>query len=113
MESRIYKVVSQTQWEEAVEEGTFRGAPIDHQDGYIHFSTAAQVKETVALHFRGQTNLLLVELQTKDFAEELKWEPSRGGELFPHLYGTFRTSAASRVLPIAALEDGTHKLPEL
>lgn len=113
MESKIYKVVPRPLWDQSVDEGVFRGAPIDVEDGYIHFSTAAQVTETVAIHFRGQIDLLLIEMGTEQLGEALQWEPSRGGALFPHLYGTFSTSAALRVLPIESLEDGTHRLPKL
>eukprot|EP01037_Dinobryon_pediforme_P012062 gene12062-12152_t len=82
----IYKIVPQELWEEAVEEGLFTGAEIDHEDGYIHFSTAEQAHETAAKHFAGEEDLLLVALEADSFGA-LKWEVSRGGALFPHLYG--------------------------
>ncbi len=80
-------------WREAARDGVFRGAPIDLADGYIHFSTAAQVAETAARHFAGATDLVLVAVDAAALGDALRWEPSRGGALFPHLYGTLPLSA--------------------
>ena len=85
-ESLIYKVVARDVWESARKTGVFKGVSIDLQDGYIHFSTRAQVRETVAKHFAGQTDLLIVAVEAESLGEQIKWEPSRGGDLFPHLY---------------------------
>ena len=100
MNERIYKVVSRRLWAEAEEAGVFRGAPIDLKDGFIHFSAAAQVVETVARHFAGQDDLLLVEVDAGRLGEGLRWEASRGGDLFPHLYGEMRLDAVLSVVEL-------------
>jgi uncharacterized protein (DUF952 family) len=82
----IYKVFRRTEWTQFRDSGVTHGAPVDLQDGYIHFSTAAQVAETVAKHFAGESDLVLLALDSNNLGPELKWEPSRGGALFPHLY---------------------------
>jgi uncharacterized protein (DUF952 family) len=109
----IYKIVPAALWREAEVSGVFRGAPVDLADGYIHFSTAAQLEETAAKHFDGQGDLLLVRVDTKRLGEPLKWEPSRGGALFPHLYTelSLRDVADIRPLPLGA--DGRHIFPTL
>lgn len=112
MQDHIYKVTPRDLWEQSVESGSFLGAPIDEQDGFIHFSTRDQVQETVRLHFHGQDDLLLVEVPTAPLGGALVWEASRGGALFPHLYGSFDTSLASQVLPLTMRTDGTHEFPE-
>ena len=81
----IYKIVPRPLWEAARAEGVFRGAPVDLADGYIHFSTAEQVAETARRHFAEQADLLLLRVDTAQLGD-LRWEPSRGGDLFPHLY---------------------------
>jgi uncharacterized protein (DUF952 family) len=107
----IYKIVPAAMWEAAVTSGTFTGAPVDHADGFIHFSTASQVRETAAKHFSGQSELLLVAVEAADLGPALRWEPSRGGALFPHLYGSLAVSASMRVLPLPLGPDGTHVFP--
>ena len=107
----IYKIVPQDLWQDAVAEGLFTGAEIDHEDGYIHFSTAEQVQETAAKHFAGQEDLLLVALDTERFSA-IKWDVSRGGALFPHLYGMFRPDQVVWVKPLP-LKGGVHVFPEL
>lgn len=82
----IYKIVTVNQWTTAQRQGEFLGADIDLIDGFIHFSARDQVKETVEKHFKGQPGLLIVAVDSKPLGQALKWEPSRGGELFPHLY---------------------------
>ena len=109
---KIYKVVTETEWRDAMKEGVFKGAPIDLADGYIHFSTADQVEETVEKHFKGQRNLLLVTFETKRLGDPLKWEPSRGGALFPHLYDVLDTALASAVARLQEREDGGHVFPK-
>ena len=108
----IYKIATQEQWDEAVSLGIFKGAPIDLQDGYIHFSTAEQVRETAAKHFHGQKNLKLVTVASHPLGDALKWEISRGGALFPHLYAHLETSDALSVIDLE--EDGTggHIFPD-
>ena len=109
----IYKVVPAALWREAQGEGVFRGAPVDIADGFIHFSTAAQVEETAAKHFAGQNDLLLVIVDAARLGTALKWEPSRGGALFPHLYGDLSLSDVALVEPLPLAPDGRHKFPLL
>jgi uncharacterized protein (DUF952 family) len=109
----IYKICDAAQWRGAEQDGLFRGASIDLQDGFIHFSTAAQVVETAAKHFAGATDLVLVAVDTQALGAALKWEPSRGGALFPHLYGTMPLDAALWVKPLPLGADGRHVFPEL
>ena len=82
----IFKIFRSDEWAAFRAAGRTRGAPIDMADGFIHFSSAAQVVETAAKHFAGETGLVLVAFETEALGEALKWEPSRGGALFPHLY---------------------------
>jgi uncharacterized protein (DUF952 family) len=84
----IYKILSQALWQEAKATGQFSGAGIDLKDGYIHFSTAEQMHETARLHFAGQDHLVLFAIDSESLGHSLKWEESRGGKLFPHVYGT-------------------------
>jgi uncharacterized protein (DUF952 family) len=104
----IYKIVAETLWREAREKGVFHGAAIDLADGYIHFSGAGQVEQTARLHFAGQAGLLLVAVDPARLGPSLKWERSRGGEDFPHLYGTLPADAvlSESALPLRA--DGSH-----
>ena len=85
--SRIYKILAREAWEAARTAGCFEGAGVDLADGYIHFSTAAQAGETARRYFTDQTDLVVLEVEADDLGAKLKWEPSRGGDLFPHLYG--------------------------
>jgi uncharacterized protein (DUF952 family) len=109
----IYKIVSAALWAQAEASGAFTGAPIDHADGYIHLSTAAQARETAAKHFAGQHGLLLVAVDAKTFGAALKWEVSRGGALFPHLYAPLGLSDCLWVKPLPLGPDGAHVFPEL
>jgi uncharacterized protein (DUF952 family) len=112
IDSIVYKIAPRDLWEAAERAGRFDGAPVDAADGYIHFSTAAQAKETAARHFAGQDDLLLVAVDEAALGEALKWEPSRGGALFPHLYGPLPLSAVlwASLLPLGP--DGVHLFPE-
>ena len=107
----IYKVVSAQEWSVAKEQGEFRGAAIDLTDGYIHFSTAEQLRETVEKHFAGQTDLLLVGVEVDRLGDELKWEPSRGGALFPHLYAPLSIDSVVMTQDMPVGEDGKHIIP--
>ena len=93
----IYKLVPAASWQQAELLGRFVGSPVDLADGYIHFSTAAQVPETARRHFAGQADLLLVAVDARAVA--LTWEPSRHGALFPHLYGPLPLSAVRGTEP--------------
>ena len=107
----VFKIVTAAEWRAAERDGIFRGAPVDRSDGYIHLSTAAQVRETAAKHFAGQTDLLLVAYDDAGLGTALKWEPSRGGALFPHLYGMLDPRAARWVKPLPLGRDGKHVFP--
>ena len=109
----IYKIVPDVLWREAERGGVFRGAPVDLAGGYIHFSTAAQVEETAAKHFAGQSGLLLVRVDSKRLGDALKWEPSRGGALFPHLYAELSLANIAETTPLPLGSDGRHRFPPL
>jgi len=108
----IYKICPETLWREARRHGRFAGAPIDERDGFIHFSTATQVAETAAKHFAGASGLLLVAVDAPRLGDALKWEPSRGGDLFPHLYGALPLAAVLWVEPLPLGSDGRHVFPD-
>lgn len=110
--SIIYKIVPADVWRLAEARGRFDGSDVDARDGYVHFSDAAQVAETARRHFAGQSDLLLVAVSTARLGEALRWEPSRDGALFPHLYGPLLLEAVSWVKPLP-LVDGVHALPAL
>jgi uncharacterized protein (DUF952 family) len=109
----IYKICPAALWREAERDGVFRGAPVDQADGYIHFSTAEQVQETATKHFAGQTDLLLIAVDADSLGDALRWEPSRGGQLFPHLYGELPVSAACSIAPLRLDRSGRHAFPPL
>ncbi|MGE6781013.1 DUF952 domain-containing protein [Ensifer adhaerens] len=113
MGSIIYKIVPASLWQEAKRSGRFDGAPVDLADGFIHFSTAEQVVETAARYFEGQEGLLLVAVDGDALGEELVYEPSRGGALFPHLYAPLFLSAVAWEKPLPLGADGAHAFPEL
>lgn len=108
----IYKLTSRSAWLEAEAIGRFDGAPVDLADGYIHFSTGGQVRETAAKYFTGEDALLLVAVDPGELGEALRWEPSRGGALFPHLYAPLPLDAVLYVQDIPRGEDGMHHFPE-
>jgi uncharacterized protein (DUF952 family) len=109
----IYKIATVAQWRAAEAAGVFEGAPVDLADGFIHFSTAAQVSDTLAKHFAGQRELLLIAVSADQLGDELRWEASRGGQLFPHLYAHLRVAAVSSVSEIPVGADGRHVLDGL
>ncbi len=113
----IYKICEQASWREAERAGSFRGSAVDTRDGFIHFSTAAQLAETAARHFAQQTDLLLVAVDTDLLGDApgaaLKWEKSRGGDLFPHLYGALPFTAVRWAQPLPDEVGGRRELPEL
>ena len=109
----VYKIAPVALWREAEAEGLFHGAPVDRTDGFIHFSSAAQVRETAAKHFAGQAGLLLVAVDAEALGPALKWEVSRGGALFPHLYAPLRLDAVRWVEDLPLDADGTHCIPAL
>lgn len=113
MPTTIYKICDSALWREAERAGLFCGAPVDARDGFIHFSTAAQVRETAARHFAGAGDLMLVAVDAASLGDALKWEVSRGGDLFPHLYGTLPLTAVSWAKPLPLGLDRRHVFPGL
>jgi len=109
----IYKICPRQLWRAADESGVFEGAPVDLSDGFIHFSTREQVAETAARHFAGQDDLVLVAVDAGALGAALRWEPSRGGASFPHLYGPLPLAAVRRVEALPLGEDGRHAFPDL
>lgn len=99
---KIYKILTAAEWTQAQAAGTFAGSAVDLADGYIHFSTAAQAQETARKHFAGQGDLVVLALDAQDL--DLRWEPSRGGDLFPHLYAPLDPGLVRGVTP-APLDD--------
>ncbi len=108
----IYKVTNRSEWKSAQDAGVFAGAPVDLEDGYIHFSTEIQVRETVEKHFQGQTELLLLCVEINRLGHEIKWEESRGGQLFPHLYVPLKVEAVVEVIDLPNGDDGTFIFPD-
>lgn len=106
----IYKILTQAQWDELVELGETDGAPIDVADGFIHFSTPEQAQETADLHFTGQTGLKVAAFDTTALGDALRWDVSRGGAKFPHLYAKLRHADVvwCKDLPLV---DGHHQFP--
>lgn len=108
----IYKICPSALWRESERAGVFAGSPVDRQDGFIHFSTAAQLAETAAKHFSAQDDLVLVAVESDGLGDALKWEPSRGGDLFPHLYASLPVAAARAVRPLVRDAERRLILPE-
>lgn len=109
----IYKICEQSAWRLAERAGTYRGSAVDARDGFIHFSTGAQLAGTMAKHFSGQRELLLVAVDAEALGPALKWEPSRGGDLFPHLYAALSLSAVRWTKPLPDEVGGRRAVPEL
>ena len=111
--SLIFKIVGASEWRAAEAAGVFLGAAIDRADGFIHFSAADQAEETAAKWFNGRADLMLIGVEAEALGEALRWEVSRGGALFPHLYGPLPLAAVvwSRPLPLGA--DGRHAFGRL
>jgi uncharacterized protein (DUF952 family) len=107
----VYKICTQAIWNEAAQQGVFAGATIDLTDGFIHLSTAEQAPVTAALFFKTGDDLVLVEFEDQKLAG-LKYEPSRGGELFPHVFGTIDTKLALNVFKLNRQTDGSLKFPD-
>lgn len=106
-----YKVLTADQMAALEQDGSFAGAPVDLADGYIHMSTAQQLTETVAKHFAGQSHLHIATIDLGAFGGSLKWEESRGGQLFPHLYGPLPLSAVIAYGPLDRDAGGEIRLP--
>ena len=109
----VFKIVSTSEWRAAEAAERFTGSAVDLRDGYIHFSTASQAPETVRRYFAGQTDLLVVAVDTASLGDALRWEPSRHDELFPHLYGDLPMTAVRWVKPLPLGNHGQHLFPAL
>jgi uncharacterized protein (DUF952 family) len=109
----IFKIVAAEEWRAAQAQGVFAGSAVDRLDGYIHFSTAEQAPETAARWFARRDDLVLAAVEAQALGAALRWEPSRGGALFPHLYGVLALSALSWVRPLPLDPDGRHVFGDL
>jgi len=109
----VYKITSRAAFDAARAAGQFPQMPIDLKDGFVHFSTAAQLAETLKLHFAGQRDLVVFAVATRDLGPALRWEPSRGGQLFPHLYGPLDCALVEAATPAPLGADGVPQLGEL
>lgn len=107
----IYKILTSGQWAELERAGQSAGAPADRAGGFVHFSTAGQVAATAAKHFAGQEGLVLLALEAEALGLALRWEPARGGALFPHLYGPLRRQDVVWAMPLPLGPDGAHRFP--
>ena len=110
--SLIYKICPEALWRQAEAKGVFEGSAVDLADGYIHFSTGRQVRETAAKHFRGQRDLLLIAVSPATLGDGLRYEASRGGALFPHLYATLDPGKVRSVVKLETGDDGVPLIPE-
>jgi uncharacterized protein (DUF952 family) len=109
----MYKICEQASWRIAEREGLFGGTAADTRDGFIHFSTAAQLPETLAKHYAGASDLLVIAVDGEALGPQLRWERSRGGDLFPHLYGTLPMAAVRWSRPLPDEVGDTRAIPEL
>ncbi len=112
MEQFIYKISTRQEWDLALSKGVYQGSKDDLRDGFIHFSKASQLRETARKHFSGQADLLLIVVDSSKFGPELKWEVSRGGELFPHLFDSLNVSLISGQYELPLNDQGEHVFPE-
>ena len=109
----VFKIVAADEWREAEAAGVFAGAAVDRADGFIHFSTAEQAPETAAKWFAGRDDLILAAVDAEALGADLRWEPSRGGALFPHLYAALAMSAVVWSRPLRLGPDGRHAFGNL
>ena len=108
----VYKVCFKDEWDHANFNKFYSGSEIDNKDGFIHLSTKAQLRETVKKYFQGKKNLLIISFSTEKIQDNLKWEVSRNGDLFPHYYGNLETKFAEKIYNLHLNADGIHKFPE-
>jgi uncharacterized protein (DUF952 family) len=113
MPDLVYKIVDKASWEAVSGRTSYDGSPLDARDGFIHFSSAAQVAGTAARYFAGQADLLLVAVDAAALGGALRWEPSRNGELFPHLYGPLPRQAVRWIAELPLDAESRHVLPRL
>jgi uncharacterized protein (DUF952 family) len=107
----LYKIMSRQEWETAQANDLYEGSEVDRRDGFIHLSASHQVRATAQKHFSGKADLLLISVEEEALGQSLKWEVSRGGDLFPHIYGTLPLGAVSEVIPLP-LVNGIHQFPQ-
>jgi uncharacterized protein (DUF952 family) len=108
----IYKILTTPQWAALERDGETAGSPVDLADGFVHFSTRSQVAGTAAKHFAGQAGLMLLAVEADGLGGALKWEPSRGAQLFPHLYGPLLLADVAWTRPLPLDANGEHRFPE-
>ncbi len=108
--SLLYKIMSKQEWEKAQAQGIYKGSEVDQRDGFIHLSAAQQVRATAQKHFFGKVDLVLISVREESLGPSLKWETSRGGDLFPHIYGALKLDAISEATPLP-LVNGVHQFP--
>jgi len=111
--TRLYKILPSAEWDAAAEAGRFEGSALDRQDGFIHLSAAAQAQRTAELHFAGREGLVLLEIDAEPLGAALRWEPSRGGALFPHLYAPLDCAVVRSVRNLPLDARGIPQLGEL
>ncbi len=107
----VYKIMKREDWDAACRTGNYLGSAHDKRDGFIHLSSGPQLAQTAEKYFAGQNDLLLIALRSSDLGDQLKWEPSRGGALFPHLYGLISTSSCLWVRDVELSRDGVPIIP--
>ena len=108
----VYKVCSKDEWDQAIFNQSYSGSNVDNKDGFIHLSTKKQLIETVAKHFQGKNNLVIISFNIEKIQDNLKWEVSRNGGLFPHYYGNLETKFVEKIYNLHLTVDGIHKFPE-
>ncbi len=109
----IYHMANGADWQAAKAKGFYHGTPMDKADGYMHFSTAETVVESAAKHRKCVEGLVLLCVTAENFGNDIKWEPARGGILFPHLYAPLDVSKVDKAVPLSLGDDGLHVFPEL
>lgn len=109
----IYHLARASEWQRAQETGVYEGSVEDRRDGFLHFSTAAQIVESARRHRAGERDLVLLRVHVKDCGDALRWEESRNGALFPHLYGSLRVEFVQESVELALDADAMHVFPEL
>lgn len=111
MDSLAYKIETRGAWAKAQSAGVYTGSALDVTDGFIHLSALDQVRATMAMWFKDQPDLILAKIDLTTLGETVVWEASRGGALFPHIYGPISMSAVQEVIDLPLLADGSHDLP--
>ncbi len=106
----VYKVLSQSEWSEAERDGFFRGSEVDRRDGFIHLSSAQQLEKTVSLWFADRDDLMLAAIEEEHLADALKWEPSRGGAMFPHYYGSLPIEHLAWAKPFSSRDTNSFRV---